>query len=170
MRAHALLGLAGLALTASCAAGPTEVRAPHGEADSGAPHAKDAGAADGSAEAAPRVDPLPTLEALASGAVRTAPAMRELARRELDVPQEATRIDLFTASVDTCVRVRVVGAVPLRASLETAQGAALADAPPGVDVALAERGPVCVRRGDRVTLVLAPREPGRVRFVAWVSP
>jgi hypothetical protein len=162
-----LLGAAA-ALAAACAGAPEPARAPLAPVDAGALRAAP-GPVDAGREAAP-ADPLPSLEALAQGAARSAPGMREVLRRELDAPAEATRIELVVAAADTCLRVRLVAAAPLRATLETGTGATLAETPASADVMLGERGPVCVRRGERVTLVVAPREPARVRFVAWASP
>lgn len=166
--ASVVSGLALAALAASCAGAPTAApRAPQGATDAGV--ARATASADAAAEAA-ATDPVPTLDALAAGAARTAPGMRELLRRELDAPAEATRLELLIAPSDTCLRVRVVSASAVHASMEGSAGNALAETPSATDVSLAERGPVCVRKGERVTLVLAPREPAHVRLVAWASP
>jgi hypothetical protein len=114
---------------------------------------------------------LTSLDALASRASALAPGMREVARGDLEGgPTPVTSPLARAEAADTCVRVAFVAAPPAHAWLTDARGDVLADAPSTGDATLAARGPVCVRRGDAVTLHVESSAAWRGRFVGWASP
>jgi hypothetical protein len=110
---------------------------------------------------------LPTLDALAAEQVHLAPGLREVARGDAD--DRHPRREIARAAQDMCVRVAFAADGAVHASLVDAKGATLADAGPGTSGALAPAGPVCVRSGDSVSLVLEASPPFRARYVAWAS-
>jgi hypothetical protein len=121
---------------------------------------------DGATEAVDAGNPVPSLEELAARAVRVAPGMHELARGEVTLP---VSIGLPKVDGDVCVRVAFAGRAPLRAALQTTSGDALVAAEPSTDGLLGPRGPVCVRRGQGVVLVMeSAAYPAR--YVVWVAP
>jgi hypothetical protein len=54
--------------------------------------------------------------------------------------------------------------------LADTRGDVLSDAAEATDATLGARGPVCVRKGDVVSLHLESKTPFVARFVAWQSP
>ena len=101
-------------------------------------------------------DPLPSLDVLAAADV---PEMRELIRLE-----DASKVAL-TAEVDACFRANVGVVGQTRAWFEDAGG-------PRGEVSVGTglvppRGPVCVRRGEPLRLVI---DASAVRVVIWRSP
>ncbi len=111
-----------------------------------------------------------TFALLASRATAVAPGMREVAR----VRSAGDAIEVARAGDrDACVRVAFEATSPVLAKLVDRAGNVLAsnDAPATGGV-LGKRGPVCVRKGDAVSVVAAPAEgaTGSVRWVAWQAP
>jgi hypothetical protein len=114
---------------------------------------------------------IPSLDVIAARAGAVAPGMREVARGELSSDGPSTpRILARAEGADTCVRVAFVATPAVHASLADSRGDVLADVPSASDTALAPHGPVCVRRGDSISLHLDAPGSWRVRFVAWASP
>jgi hypothetical protein len=110
----------------------------------------------------------PTLDALAARAASLAPGMREEVR--IESPGAPLPVPLLRADkADACARVAFAAASAGRAWLEDAKGAVLAETT-GRSGALGLRGPVCVRRGDALTLRFDGPDGSRLRVVAWVSP
>jgi hypothetical protein len=93
-----------------------------------------------------------------------APGMREVRRVDVDVAKTASVSVPTSAQVDTCTRVAVRTLGKVRARLIGPAGV-LAEG-----LTLAERGPVCVRKGEALTVELSADEPARARVVIWVSP
>ena len=95
-----------------------------------------------------------------------APGMREVVHKESAEAVELAKAD----DRDTCVRAAFVAATPVTAKLVDEAGRVLAEtttpAPRGT---LAEKGPVCVRKGESVKGVAAPAGTV-VRWVAWAAP
>jgi len=58
----------------------------------------------------------------------------------------------------------------VHAWLEDARANVLADGATAARVLLAARGPVCVRKGEALTLRAEAGEPFTLRFVVWASP
>jgi hypothetical protein len=96
--------------------------------------------------------------------------MREAARGEEAARPAASREAVRAGAADTCARVAFVADAPVAARLEGGAGDVLAASPPATSGALAEKGPVCVRRGDVVRVVFEAPAGARVRWVAWASP
>jgi hypothetical protein len=102
--------------------------------------------------------------------------MKEVARGEISSEAPPfTRVLVRADGADTCARVAFLAGPPVHASLTDARGDILADVPSTTDTPLGTRGPVCVRRGDTITLNVsnASNPNGSVwlaRFVAWSSP
>ncbi|MGO9709792.1 MAG: hypothetical protein ACLQBL_13065 [Polyangiaceae bacterium] len=120
---------------------------------------------------APLPSLLPSLDDLAARAPALAPGMREVARGELssDKPPP-TRQLLHADAADTCTRVAIVAQPALHLALKNGRGDLLADVPSSTDTPIGPRGPVCVRKGDAVTLSAEGSGPWVARFVAWASP
>jgi hypothetical protein len=96
-----------------------------------------------------------------------APGMREVARRD----SFGEKIEIVRADQrDTCVRVAFEAATPVAAKLVDGTGTVLAmTSVAGADGLLGEKGPVCVRKGEALSvLVEGPRVA--VRWVAWAAP
>jgi endonuclease YncB( thermonuclease family) len=68
------------------------------------------------------------------------------------------------------MRAAFVAEPPVHLSLTDGRGDVLAQVASKAQGALGERGPVCVRRGDTITLNVGGSPPWAVRFVAWASP
>jgi hypothetical protein len=117
------------------------------------------GAADGGREAG-----FASLEALAPS---LAPGMRRAVERE----SRGERVELVQAAGrDTCVRVAFEATGPIQVRLLDADGMVLSETrSPTTSGALAERGPVCVRKTGSVAAV-TEGTVARIRWVAWASP
>ncbi len=116
--------------------------------------------ASGALEGAPRFD------GLSSRATTLAPGMREVARSE----GVSERVVILPAGRrDACLRAAFEASAPIVARLVNARGNVLATtqaaAKQGV---LGERGPVCVRKGDTVSVVVEPAGT-QVRWLAWAA-
>ena len=110
----------------------------------------------------------PALDALAARAASLAPGMREEVR--IETPGARLPVPLLRADkADACARVAFAAPSAGRAWLEDAKGAVLAETS-GRSGALGPRGPVCIRRGDTITLRFEGADVSRLRVVAWVSP
>jgi hypothetical protein len=112
-------------------------------------------------DAAPAAD---AGDALSVDERAVAPGMREVRRVDVDVAKTASVSVPTSAQVDTCTRVAVRTLGKVRARLIGPAGV-LAEG-----LTLAERGPVCVRKGEALTVELSADEPARARVVIWVSP
>jgi hypothetical protein len=93
--------------------------------------------------------------------------MREVARRE----SFGEKIEIVRAEQrDTCVRVAFEAATPVTAKLVEGTGTVLATTSvAGVEGLLGEKGPVCVRKGGALS-VLVEGASVAVRWVAWAAP
>jgi hypothetical protein len=115
-----------------------------------------------------------SVDALAARAPSLAPGMHEVARGDLTgIAGTSAREIVRAEATDTCARLALVAQPPVRAWLSDARGDVLAEAPDAGEASLGPRGPVCVRKGDAITLHLEASEPSKVsaaRFVAWASP
>jgi hypothetical protein len=124
-----------------------------------------------SASTAPAAPALPSFDALASRVTTLAPGMREVSRG--DLTSEAlppTHLVVRADTADTCARVALAAEPAVRVSLTDGRGDVLAQAGSLADGAIAAHGPVCVRKGDTITLNVEATAPWAVRFVAWASP
>jgi hypothetical protein len=98
-----------------------------------------------------------------------APGLHEVARFEVSGDAPATRTLVDASAGDVCARAAVVAWPQVHLALVDAHGVVLADAPDAGDTALAPRGPVCVRRGDTISLRIDASVPFTARVVAWAS-
>ncbi len=114
---------------------------------------------------------LPSFDVLASRAPALAAGMREVARGDIasDSPSP-TRVLARANGADTCTRLAFVAEPAVFASLLDDRGNVLAAGSPATDAAIGTRGPICVRKGDAVTLRVEGTPPWALRFVAWASP
>jgi len=146
-----------------CACGAAAVREPDGiRAPGGASGPVTATSAPPPVDSAAETQA--AFEALAARASSVAPGMREIARKESGTETvELTR----AGDRDACVRVAFEASAPVAVKLVDQSGNVLAatDGPVSGGV-LAERGPVCVRKGDVVRGV-AEGTGARVRWMAW---
>jgi hypothetical protein len=105
--------------------------------------------------------------ALSARGPSLAPGMREVTRNEsAGDPVELARAE----GRDACVRVAFEATAPVVATLSDAEGNVLASSvAPTVEGVLGPRGPVCIRRGDRVSARAEGADAGAiaVRWVAW---
>lgn len=110
------------------------------------------------------VDPLASYERIAAESLEQWPGTREGARQE-GAAKDGLRVTL-TATQDTCVRafVRATGAVTATLSKATTT---LAEGK-GDDVTLGAKGPVCVRKGDAITVTVLG--DARARVLVRQSP
>jgi hypothetical protein len=130
----------------------------------------DAGLADAAGDAVDAAAIL-TLDALAARATSVAAGMREVARGEIvGDASGATHVIARADARDVCVRVTFGARAPVHASLVDARGDVLAEVRDAADATLGARGPVCVRKGDVVSLRFESSAPLGARFVAWESP
>ena len=81
--------------------------------------------------------------------------------------KDTLSIDVPSATADTCVRVFVRATAPVSAKLVGKGDAVLAEAQ-GIEVTLASKGPVCVRKGDPLRVALSGES--RVRVLVRSSP
>jgi hypothetical protein len=97
--------------------------------------------------------------------------MREVARVETTGDRVVEIVHAGTR--DACVRVAFEASLPIVARLLDGDGNVLAssDAPEAEGV-LAQRGPVCIRRGDAVSVAGGGSDAAvpNVRWVAWQAP
>lgn len=96
-----------------------------------------------------------------------APGMRQVARRE----SAGEKIELLRADQqDTCIRVAFAAAMPVVAKLVDGAGNAVATtAAAAAEGLLGEKGPICIRKGEAVSVMVAG--PGAaIRWVAWAAP
>jgi hypothetical protein len=111
-------------------------------------------------------DSLTSLAELVARAPQVAPGMRVLAQGEEASPKA---IDLPRADVDLCVRAVFVAESPVKAALASSAGDTLETTRPTVSGTLGPRGPVCIRRGQVLTLRFE-QTAARVRYVMWGAP
>lgn len=132
-------------------------------------HAPTAPAFDSPAAGAASTMPAESYDALASLGASVAPGMHEVARKPGvggGEPVELVRAEMH----DACLRVAFEADAPLVTKLVDGNGQVLAAiAVPSTHGVLAERGPVCIRRGDVVRAV-AEGAGAHVRWMAWESP
>ena len=120
-----------------------------------------------SAASAPPASPPESYDDLAALGATLAPGMGEIARRS----SSGDAVELLRATAgDACVRVAFAAEAPVVAKLVDGKGEALATTGPGLQGALGERGPVCVRKGERMQAVAEGAGKSHVRWVAWQAP
>lgn len=116
-------------------------------------------------------DALPALDGLAARGPSVAAGMREVARGEIVAASGAADRSIAKAdAADTCVRVVLAAQPAVHAWLTNARDVRLADVSDATNTLLAPLGPVCIRKGDTVTLHVEAHAPYGARFVAWASP
>jgi hypothetical protein len=109
--------------------------------------------------------PIDAGDPLAVDPASIAPGMREIVRSEIAVSRDATSIAVpISSEADTCVRVAVRSLSPVRVKLAAKSGLL------GEGTTIGERGPMCVRKGDALSLELSADEPARARVFVWSSP
>jgi hypothetical protein len=114
------------------------------------------------ASSPPAAPPLPDFDALAAKQPVLAAGLHELARGDV-----TSSVALPKAEHDTCVRIVVVGAQPLRASLVTKDGAVLASmSKPAREAVLGDRGPVCFHASSEPRLTV-DGDAGAARYIVW---
>jgi len=104
---------------------------------------------------------------LAVDAQSLAPGMREIVRRDIDIGEPASISVPVSADADTCVRVAVRSQGAFFARLLAKSGAL------GEGQNIGEKGPICVRKGDSLSVEISAADagaPGRTRIVVWSSP
>jgi len=116
---------------------------------------------------APAPAPFESYDDLVALGPTLAPGMREIARKAS--ADEAVEL-LHADSGDACLRVAFAAAAPIVAKLVDQGGEVLASVGPAADGALAERGPVCVRKGDVVRAIAEGAGRSHVRWLAWQAP
>lgn len=116
--------------------------------DAGVDAARDAGA-----DAGEPIDP-----------AHLAPGMREVVKTEIAVTSTGTQVAIpSSAEADVCVRVAVRPS-NVRARLMSKGGAL------GEGSTIGEKGPVCVRKGDTLSVELAADAPTKATVLVWSSP
>ena len=143
----------------------------HGAACGGPPspatHATvqlDGGASDAAAASTVAIDDgSMSLEALAARGPTDAPLMRELLRVERAAPRSPD----VKAERDQCVRALFSSASPVRIWFVDQSGATRGDATSAASGSVPPRGPVCVKKGDVLHLVV---EGEGVRAVIFAAP
>jgi hypothetical protein len=96
--------------------------------------------------------------------------MREALRASLTEASPTPLVLVRADAADTCVRVALVASPAVTAVLKDARGDLLAQGPPTTDAPIAAKGPVCVRKGDAISLVVSAQGAWQARLVAWASP
>jgi hypothetical protein len=115
----------------------------------------------------PPTVPVPDVFAAIEGrAPSIAAGMRQVARRESSGEKtEIVRADRG----DTCVRVAFEAAVPVIAKLVDEANTVLATtAAAALEGVLGENGPVCIRKGEALSVTVGGATT--VRWVAWATP
>jgi hypothetical protein len=100
---------------------------------------------------------------LATDPLKLAPGMREVVRSEIAITANATVAIPANADADVCVRV-AVRPITVRAKLVAKSGTL------GEGATIGDKGPVCARKGDALTVELSADQPTRARIVVWSSP
>lgn len=154
----ALLALAG------CGAPPT---AP----PSVARGASDAGTGDASVAEPLGADgsPLASLDAIASHGATDAPLMREVLRADRAAPRSPE----VKADRDLCVRALFAATATVRIAFVDATGSARGEATTAASGSVPPRGPVCIKKGEAIHLVVegvAGRGDAATRAVVFAAP
>lgn len=119
---------------------------------------------DAGVEARADASPGAQADPVAALARTLAPGMREVVREEVTVTATGASLAIpANTEADACVRVAVRPA-SIRAKL-LARGSPLAEG-----TTFAERGPICVRKGDALVVELSADGPTRALVVVWTSP
>lgn len=93
-----------------------------------------------------------------------APGMREVVKSEIAVATSGAQVAIpISADADVCVRV-AVRPTNVRARLMS-KGGLLGEGP-----TIGEKGPVCVRKGDALTVELTAEAPTKANVIVWSSP
>lgn len=100
---------------------------------------------------------------LATDPAKLAPGMREVVRSDLSISGSTSVAIPTSAEADVCVRV-AVRPPSVRAKL-VAKSGVLAEGS-----TIGEKGPVCARKGDALSVELAADQPTKARIVVWSSP
>ncbi len=95
-------------------------------------------------------DGLPSLDALAERGPTEAPLMREALRTGAASPRSPD----VRAEKDLCLRAVFASSVAVRASFADESGAVRGEAATGASGTVPPRGPVCVKKGEAVHLVV----------------
>lgn len=111
---------------------------------------------------------------LAIDSSHLAPGMREVIKSDIAVASSGASVAIpVNADADVCVRV-AVRPISIRARLTVTQtapsgglakGGVLGEGP-----TIGDKGPVCVRKGDALTVELASDAPVKARVMVWSSP
>ena len=147
-----------LAAGLGCGGGPAHPRLPEEVPIGSRTEVADAGAADAG-------DALPPMAELIARAPQLAPGMQVLTTGDDAAPKTLT---LAPVATDLCVRGIFVADAPVRATLLTSAGDALAETDAATSGTFGPRGPVCLRKGQALTLRF--EQPAhRVRYVLWAA-
>ena len=93
-----------------------------------------------------------------------APGMREVVKTEIAVTSSGAQVAIPPSTeADVCVRVAVRPS-NVRARL-TSKGGVL-----GEGTTIGEKGPICVRKGDTLSVELAAEAPTKATVFVWSSP
>jgi hypothetical protein len=122
-----------------------------------------------SVEPAALADGLPSLDALAERGATDAPLMREALRTTAAAPRSAD----VRAEKDLCLRAVFASVSQVRASFVDESGTARGEPSVGASGTVPPRGPVCVKKGEALHLVVEAATPGAlpsVRAVVFAAP
>lgn len=100
---------------------------------------------------------------LATDPAKLAPGMREVVRSEIAITQTTSVAIPPNAEADVCVRIAVRPS-SVRAKLVAKSGVL------GEGSTIGDKGPVCARKGELLSVELAVDQPTRARIVVWSSP
>ena len=123
----------------------------------------------GPSEAGATTDGLPSLDALAARGPTEAPLMREALRTGTASPRSPD----VRADRDLCLRAVFASSAAVRASFADESGAARGDVTAGASGTVPPRGPVCVKRGEALHLVVESTPgspPTTARAVIFAAP
>lgn len=164
-RARDRLAVVLLTAASACGGGP-EAKGPVASAPARAEAAEAAEAA--APEPAVR-DALPSLDALAARGPSEAPLMREALRAGAVAPRSPE----VRAEKDVCLRAVFASSAAVRASFADESGAMRGEPSTGASGTVPPRGPVCVRKGEALHLVLESVERSAAphgRAVIFAAP
>ena len=126
--------------------------------------------ADASAPELAATDGLPSLDALAARGPADAPLMREALRVDAAAPRSAE----VRAEKDLCLRAVFASLAAVRASFADESGALRGEATSGVSGTVPPRGPVCVKKGEALHLLVESTDGGSsapsARAVIFAAP
>ncbi len=126
------------------------------------PPTTDAGTSDPGAT----TDGLPSLDALAARGPTEAPLMREALRTGATFPRSPD----VRADKDLCLRAVFASSAAARAWFADESGVARGEATAGASGTVPPRGPVCVKRGEAIHLVVESTPGSTARAVIFAAP